>query len=359
MDILVLDTNFNTVDVVSVYESLIWTDRYNSCGDFELFLPMDNKILASLRDDYYLWVKESDHTMIVEKIAIDSDIEDGNKLTVTGRSLECLLERRIIWGQKAYTGNFQDAIHNMLDDAFINPSDDARKVDNFVFRASEDPKITELTIDAEYTGDDLYSVISGLCAEKRIGFKIELTDDNKFEFSLYAGVDRSHNQTENPYVIFSPNFENIINTNYYSSKAEYRNVTLVVGEGDEFRYRQKVTVGDEVSGLQRRELYTDAGDVSADTEEWTLSNAEYLDLLKSTGEQKLSEHKIQTAFEGEVDATQLYTYGEDFFIGDILEFANEYGHEGRVYVSELIISHSDTGVSIYPTFKLVEEEESE
>lgn len=359
MDIVVLDTNFNFIDVIDVYESLIWAGRYNSYGDFELYLPMDRKLLSSLKEDYYLWVKESDHTMIIEKITIESDTESGNKLIVSGRSLESILERRIIWGQKAYTGSLQDAIHSMLNDAFINPSDSKRKVDNFVFKSSDDPAITSLTIDAEYTGDDLYSVISTLCEERHIGFKMELNDDNQFIFSLYAGVDRSYGQDKNPYVVFSPNFENIINTNYYSSKAEYRNVTFVVGEGDEFRYRQKVTVGADVSGLDRREVFTDASSVSSDTEEWTLSQAEYLDLLRSTGEQELSTYKVKTAFEGEVDATQLYEYGKDFFIGDILEFANEYGHEGKVYVSELIISHSDTGVSIYPTFKLVEEEDSE
>ena len=120
----------------------------------------------------------------------------------------------------------------MLNECIISPSIADRKISNFVFVPSADPKITSLKIDNQYTGDCLYDVIKGLCEENDIGFKIVLTDENKFAFSLYAGVDRSYEQTENPYVVFSPNFENIINSNYYSSRASFRNVTLVAGEGE-------------------------------------------------------------------------------------------------------------------------------
>ena len=49
----------------------------------------------------------------------------------------------------------------------------------------------------------------------------------------------------------------------------------------------------------------------------------------------------------------MYKYGEDFFIGDIVQIANEYGHEGRAYISELVISQNEDGVSIYPTFQTI------
>lgn len=114
----------------------------------------------------------------------------------------------------------------MLNENIISPSIADRKISNFTFKPSTDNKVTGLTIDNQYTGDDLYTDIKGLCEENNIGFKIILTDDNKFEFSLYAGADRSYDQTENPYVVFSPNFENIINSNYYSSNANLKNVTL-------------------------------------------------------------------------------------------------------------------------------------
>ena len=356
MELLVLNTNYESIAVLDTYESLIWTDRYNSYGDFEMFFAMDESSLEYLKEDNYLWSKDSEHTMIIEDIRIDADTEDGNHLVVTGRSLESILERRIIWGQRVFTGNLQTAIQTMLNESIISPSIADRKISNFRFVASTDPKITSLTIDNQYTGDDLYTVIKGLCEENNIGFRIILADDNWFEFSLYAGVDRSYDQTENPYVVFSPNFENIINSNYFSSKASYRNVTLVAGEGE--GTARKTTVVGSGSGLNRREVFTDARDISSETEDGvTLSDTEYYAQLRSKGLKTLTDHPITTAFEGEVEVTRLFKYGEDFYIGDIVQIANEYGNEGSAYISELIISRSEAGLSVYPTFKTISKKE--
>ena len=356
MELLVLNTDYESIAVIDTYESFIWTDRYNSYGDFEIVFAMDESFLRYLKEDNYFWLKDSEHTMIIEDIRIDADTEDGNRLIVTGRSLESILERRIIWGQKVFTGNLQTAIQTMLNECIISPSIEDRKISNFRFAESTDPKITSLTIDNQYTGDDLYTVIKGLCEENNIGFKIVLTDDNWFEFSLYAGVDRSYDQTENPYVVFSPNFENIINSNYFSSKASYRNVTLVEGEG-EGTDRKTAIVGSG-SGINRREVYTDARDISSKTEDGvTLSDEEYYAQLRSKGLKTLTDHSITTALEGEVEATKLVQYGEDFYIGDIVQIANEYGNEGSAYISELIISRSKEGFSVYPTFKTISKKE--
>lgn len=312
MELLVLNTDFESVAVIDTYESMIWTDRYNSYGDFEIFFAMDTQLLQYLKEDYYLWLKDSEHCMIIEDIKINADTEEGNHLIVTGRSLESILERRIIWGQRIFNGNLQNGIQTMLNECIISPSIADRKISNFVFLPSTDPKITSLKIDNQYTGDCLYDVVKGLCEENNIGFKIVLTDENKFAFSLYAGVDRSYEQTENPYVVFSPNFENIINSNYYSSRASFRNVTLVAGEG-EGASRRTVIVG-SASGLDRRELFTDARDISSDTEDGTLSDAEYMAQLQTKGLKNLAGHIVTTAFEGEVEVTRLFKYGEDFFI---------------------------------------------
>lgn len=74
---------------------------------------------------------------------------------------------------------------------------------------------------------------------------------------------------------------------------------------------------------------------------------------KAKGLKNLADHIVTTAFEGEVEVTRLFKYGEDFFIGDIVQIANEYGNEGSAYISELVISNSEEGLSIYPTFKTI------
>lgn len=352
-----MNTEFESVDIVDTFKSMIWTDRYNANGDFEMFLSISSDVLDHLREDYYLWLRDSEHCMIIEDLSIDSDTEEGNHLIITGRSLESLLERRIVWGQKVLTGNLQLAIQTLLNESIISPTIADRKIDNFIFETSTDPKVTELTVDTQFTGDDLYVVIKNLCQSNNLGFKIVLNDHNQFVFSLYAGVDRSYGQTINPYVIFSPDFENIINSNYFTSKASLKNITLVAGEGE--GASRKTTIVGSGSGLSRRELFTDARDISSDIDGGTLTNEQYIAKLETRGSKNLSEHTAKTAFEGEVEATRLFKYGEDFFIGDIVQIANEYGQEGRAYISELIISQSEDGVSIYPTFQTIQEEGDE
>ena len=172
-------------------------------------------------------------------------------------------------------------------------------------------------------------------------------------FKLYSGVDRSYDQTANPYVVFSPNFENIINSNYVESKSALKNVTLVGGEG-EGSSRRYTTVGGG-SGLNRRELFTDARDISSDVgNDVTLTDAEYTALLQQRGKEKLAENTDVTSFEGQVETTVMFKYGEDFFNGDVIQIANEYGHETKARIVEIVMTEDSEGASVYPTFKTTE-----
>lgn len=265
MNLIVLDTNLRVVAIADTYNSMIWTDRFQKAGDFELCRPMERSVLDYLKHDYYLWRKDSEHVMIIEKVLIESDSEDGDRLIVSGRSLESILDRRVVWGLKTLSGNFQEAVKSLLDESIINPSKPERKISNFIFEASTDPAITALTIDTQYTGDNLYEVISALCIERNIGFKVTLNAGNQFVFKLYAGADRSYGQFDNPYVIFSPKFDNIIDSNYVDEKSVLKNVTLVGGEG-EGSERRYTAVGN-ISGMDRRELFTDARDISSEIDE--------------------------------------------------------------------------------------------
>ena len=351
MELLVLNTAFESIALLDSYESLIWTDRYNEYGDFEIYFPMDKKLLGYLKPDNYLWLNESEHTMIIEDIRINSDVEDGDHLIVTGRSIESILDRRVIYWQRITTGSLQEQIENIIYENIIDPSDADRKIDNFIFKSSADSKVTSLKIDTQFTGDDLYSVVKSVCKENNIGFKVVLTSNNKFEFSLYSGTDRSYDQDTNPYVVFSPNYENIINSNFYSSKSNFKNVSLIGGEG-EGSNRRMAKVGSG-TGLERREIFTDARDISSTTESGEMNESDYIAQLEKRGSQDLSEHTETTAFEGEVEATKLFKYGEDFFIGDIIQIADGYGNEAPAYISELVISNNDEGLSIYPTFETI------
>lgn len=375
MDILVLDKNFDTLAIVDTYESFNWTDRYNEAGDFELtiVLGQDSSYLVDcFKVDYYVYFSLSDHLMIIEDLAIDTSFEEGDKLIVTGRSLESILDRRVVWNQSIYPVNahVNNVCLSIINNSMGSQAPDYRKIPNFVINSSSDSYIQSLRLEsgAQYTGDNVYDVITHICKLKKIGFKVVwsvINGENKFVMSLYNGANRTYDPAKNPNkppVIFSPYFENVDNTSYYKSIKTFKTVNLVAGEGEgSARKRKSVLRGGETyTGLYRREMYTDARDISSQTDdEHTLSNEDYMNLLATRGKEKLSEddNSIAETFEGEVDYRTSFVYKEDYFLGDIVEVADRYGHETPARISEITYSYDEEGFSINPSFTVPDDEE--
>lgn len=357
MIITLLDLNFNGVAIIDVFESFIWTDRFNKCGDFEFYSKASRENFELFKQGYYLSNSESEHIMIIEGIEIISDTEDGNKIKVTGRSLESILDRRIVWNQTIFMGEIQNGIKTLITDAFNDPSGKLpdRKVDNFVFKESTDTRVTDLVIESsQYTGDNIYDVVTAICEQFKMGFKITLDEKKNFVFQLYFGTDRSDYQTERTVVIFSPNFDNILSSDFLNNTEPWKNVTLVAGEG-EGKNRKTVVVGD-AKGLNRRELYTDARDLSTETEAGTISLKVYNEQLTQRGKEQLAENKIIKEFAGEVDTQGLFKYGIDFFLGDLVHFFDEYDNGSQVRVDEMIFSWDSSGKTAYPSFEILKDD---
>ena len=348
MDITVLNSKFSPEHIIDIYESLIWTIRYDSYGDFELTVPAKEQYISILKRGSYISISESDRVMIVEDMRITSDSEDGNKLIVAGRSLESVLERRIIWGMQQVTGSVDVCIKNILDANIVSPSDPNRKISNFTYRFPDDAYIKSCKLDAQFTGVNLYVAVSSMCIEFGLGFKI-LLDGEKLVFELFNGADRSYSQTANPYVIFSPKFENLSNGSYVENSSDYKNAVLVGGTG-EGADRVYLGIGED-SGLERRELFVDARDIVPYDEEGQVLDPElYILQLYTRGYDKLQEYKSEVLFEGNAGNSDIFTYQRDFFIGDIVQIEDEFGHSATARISEWIVSDDSSGLYAYPTF---------
>lgn len=361
MEIFILDEKFRAIYDLDVFESLIWTERYNGCGNFEFYIPIGDFILEVINTiqkkmesklECYAWLKDSQTSMIIEDIQITTDVETGNHLVMSGRGLESLLDRRIIWEQTNLNGDLQNGVKKLLNDAIINPKIADRKISNFIFSPSNDTYIKGLSIKAQYTGDNLYDTMLKICDTYKLGFDVSLDSNNKFVFSLTVGKDRSYDQSQNPYVVFSPKFENIINSDFLESSKTLKNVSLVAGEDSGSARRTKIVGSGK--GLARREIFTDARDIQSETADGTLTDAEYNELLKQRGLEDLSENIYTKAFTGEIEATKTFVYGSDFFKGDVVQIINEYGMESRVRVSEVVRVQDTNGYTMYPTFEVIE-----
>ncbi|MBO7453158.1 MAG: siphovirus ReqiPepy6 Gp37-like family protein [Clostridiales bacterium] len=345
MDIYALDQNFDTICIIEVYESLIWVDKYNEPGTFELYLPATPDNLQYIKPNNYLKQSESDRLMIIEDISYETDIENGDKIKAVGRSLESILDRRIIWSTTTFSNvAFQTAIQTLLNNAIISPSVADRRIPNFdAFVPSTDTAFNGLVVNHQYTGENLLDVIVELCQEFDVGFKIVLNSEKHFVFSLYFGVNRSYNQSAYPYVVFSKDYDNLLDSSYTETNSALKNVALVVGEA-------RKTVGVK-KGLDRRELYVDGSDI----QKGSLSSSKYNALLEKKGKAELGENNKRTSCDANCDTVRSYIYNTDFFIGDIVQMDTTFNVGFSAKVTEFTWSANKDGIETYPTFDPIEE----
>lgn len=336
LEISILNKDLEIVTIIDIYESLIWTKRYCTHGDFELYIPANTEMLSYLKQDYYVTRDDDDTVMIIEKIEIQTDVENGDYYIITGRSLENILNRRIVWTQSNLSGNVVKELYRVLANNIGTAALPSRQISNFTFA---EPLDIEDTIDMQVTGDDLESLVTEICKQYGLGYKVTINDDKNFVFSMYKGT-----LTE---VYFSPEFDNLITSDYISDKTNYKNVAKVFGEG-EGSARRSIAVG-SASGLNRREMYVDARDISSN--EGEISATMYNSMLTARGKEKLQETLFTKTFEGSVEPSMTFEYKRDYDLGDIVTVTNQYGVTTKPRIVEIIENWDDTGHKVVPTFE--------
>lgn len=359
MNVYVLDQSFNVVDLIDDYESIIWRPAYYDVGDFELYLNATPKVIALLKKDYYL-VRDIDilidednkityrNVMIIKNFKLTTNTEEGDHYTVTGRELKYLLNQRIVWTQTNLTGTAENGIRQLVTENAIEPIDGRRKIPNLILGASAG--LTD-TISKQVTGGQLDDAIREICITYNYGWEVYIYDGN-IVFIVYQGVNRSYNQTERPYVVFSDDFDNIHNSEYELNTESYANMALIAGEG-EGTQRIHDSIGIYLTGLERFETYVDARDISQNKDsEDEISLEDYKILLQERGKEKIAELAFTEGFTGEVLANVNFIYGIDYYMGDTVTVINKYGISKNVMVLSVIESADENGTNLIPQFNI-------
>lgn len=370
MNLVVYDKTFTPVGVTDIYESIIWTERYYECGDFEFYTAATTKLIRLLKEDYYIRSSESDCTMVIEHVKIEEDVENGDKLIVSGRSLESILDRRIIWDNIKIQGTVVEGFRQIFDANIINPENSKRRVSNFVFDTPTDASILSAQLVASYYGSTILEAVQSVCQQLGFGFRIYFETSSKtLHFQLFNGLNLSADKAKNPnnkVVIFSPKFDNLISSNYELDRESYKNVTLVGGIVNESAVQKRVEVEGRIpnslgqmvdipEGLDRREVYTDATSLSnKDDQNQEISDADYNERLANEGYGALNEFDYGETMDASVEPNYNWHYGntaaDDYYLGDIVTITNAYDMSITARVIEVVRSHDTTGNTVIPSF---------
>lgn len=380
-DFYILDQEFNKVFALTQYESLMWVDKYDEPGTIQIYAPPTDDIKKYAVIGNYIQSSRSEHIMVIEKLITTYSSEDGERLTIEGRSLESILDRRVIFlglyltnkkslSDEEGANNLEDAIKRLLDHTFIDPENEDRAVTNFIFEYSDDDQISDIEVDnMEFEkGENVLNIVNTIVKSKGLGYKITLNSQKQLVFKLIKGVNRTI-ESGNPLVEFSPMFNNIKDTTYTVDGGEnYKNYIYTEGEIYNGAKPKIIETGD-TTGLARREHYivsdsTHEKEATIVTHEegivkesTVLSNEDYEKVLQEEGEKSYKSFSLRKTMESEVEPRLQFVYGRDFFIGDILQIKDKSGNTGYSRCVEFIISHSASGYEEYPTFEDVNEEQ--
>jgi hypothetical protein len=343
---VVADASFNRLCVVDEYISFIWARRYYDVGDFELVISMAAPSRQYIAKGNYVIRDGLSEIGIIEHIAITNDLNNQETMVVTGRFLTSVIGRRIIAQQTQVSGTIEACIKKLVNENAISPTDPNRKIPGLQYGIWAIPATT---MEQQFTGKNLLEVMQDICKQYDIGFRIDLTDSNAFSLVLYTGVDRSYDQSANPYVIFSDQYDNLASSDYSEDYQSVVTDVLVAGEGEGLERKTVWASNATNSGLDRYELYVDARNAS--TNDGQITDTVYFAQLKEEGLENIV--SVVQAFAGSVYLTNM-TLGEDFDVGDIVVIENtKWGISANARLIEVIESVSEAGVySVTPTFDI-------
>lgn len=376
MQLFVLDKSFEVVSLCDTFSSLIWTERYSGYGDFELYLPASIENINMFPRGFYLSLIEPpvydkngkkievrNDVMIVEKTELSTDLEEGDRLVVSGRSLESLLLRRVIPKKVKYESiDPREIIKTILNENIIEPSEPARKIHNFkiAMDSSQRPDTKDKRT-YEFDGDYVYDAIKTICDDYDWGFSLDLkTDDNwrtsYLAFSTVYGTDRSYEQTKNPYMVFSPRFDNLVSSDTIEDDTEFYNSAYVASteETKDNKTRRLIKYVPNNSGRSewdiRETFYTNSDAKLNDGNNNPRPDSDIYSELEKYGKDELKTQKSNDSFNAEIALLNSVQYHRDYDIGDLIQFDNVYGVNRTARITEYVRNEDDNGYREYPTF---------
>lgn len=223
--------NLELLGVLEQYRSVIWEDKAFSAGSFSLEALLTKETLALLVPENIIWI-EGNTAGIIEYIQEKSG-EDGPYITVKGRLLTGILDRRILWGRYDLSGTASSIMRELVKDCAVAPTrgeTEARKL----------PNLTLLDISAEgesirkqQTGGTLLEALEEIGETHNTAFGIQFNAETPgMEFWARVGENRTVNQIKNEPVFYSTELDDVLSSEYSYDSTNYRNISVVAGEGE-------------------------------------------------------------------------------------------------------------------------------
>ncbi len=296
MYLAVLDESMIIQHICEDYKSVVWTERFHGFGDFKLVVPGTLENLRTYQLDYYLYTKGTNKLMIIEQVELNTEYGKESLLTVSGRSLESILDRRVMhpypmWDgtllckHERTRGKVKDVIKHYTNLLFkqrdsldtsheryvlgfgwysvdelpdgIRKGRPVSSMDIGDIQVSSAGYVRGMSKSADYKNvgyDDKdpytmegswYKLVQELTDLTMSGWAIEYNGEDPYYWYgyTYNGVNRTFGQGDRPAVVFSPKYDNLSKATYFKSKVGTR--TKIFSGAVKFTIPTKLTFSGE------------------------------------------------------------------------------------------------------------------
>ncbi len=217
--------------LLEIQKAVIWEDKAFSAGTFSVDSLLTNESRSLLQKENIIWI-EGETAGSIEYIHSETG-PDGPYLSVKGRLLTGILDRRVLWGRYDLSGTPAAIMTRLVDDCAVNPTRgdiEARKIPNLTLA---DVPSGGNSIRIQKTGGSLLTALEELGETYNVAFGVRfLPQVPRMEFWTRPGVNRSIHQNGNDPVFYSTELDDVLSSEYTYNSQNYRNVALVAGEGE-------------------------------------------------------------------------------------------------------------------------------
>lgn len=352
-----LDDDYLPSTTIQDFDTIIWTERYQKVGDFQLIVENEISILDKLPLGTLVSHTDTHEVMIVENHEFKRDGKNPLKITVSGRGFETFSENRTTLGSEdplTDSGTGDAIVEEVLSTRASTVATQLLKTTLEPGTASADNalpnvlvysdlRVLDSVMDHIIKRGDVYSRVLEYLKLCDCGIKIIRPHDAQttLDIVIHDGEDLIDT------VIFYAQREDLDDANYFWSIRDYKTYAQLAAKTFARLYRHRDFVSN-LSGFDRRIVYVDAEDL-----EGSYSPTGSGDSAWTRAQVEIDQHKQVSLIEAKISAMAKPKFKINYDVGDLVTVFGEFGAAQIMRVTEHILTVDKEGVRGFPSLSIL------
>ena len=371
--------DFSVKELVEGYRTLIWTERFQPFGDFELHTEDIDYTRELLPERSLCTLLDTNEVMMVDSHEIEDDEDGVPVLTVKGRTIDAFLENRV-WKNAPYGKSvkmqtkytIKQACAALVWTAVVNDTgDDVLRASSTYPAGNSIPHVI-CTVSMPAGTDDgsvkarkiengiIYDQLMTFMASGKLGIRIirpngtngrkvsfgsggafsttAETNITNCRFDIYKGRDLTDS------VVFSWKAGHLDSPKYLFSSADLKTGAYVVGDPRNHYYTDPDALAGTNTGWNRRDTFVDGGSKESGEDADDFEEGLEDKGLRAVRKEGSRKHTVDAQISPFIN----FKYNVDYRLGDRVKVQGRYGSANQ-YVTEFIRTQDENGEVGYPT----------